>query len=52
MPVNTDSIANVRRERNRTALLRQKIREALDARGTNRSKRAVRLLSQNEREGS
>ena len=32
MPVSTESIANVRRERNRTAFLRQKIREALDAR--------------------
>jgi hypothetical protein len=52
MPIHTESIVSVRRERSRTELLRQQIREALSKRGTVQAKRAARMMDQNDQGGS
>ena len=42
MPQHTESIESVRRERDRLTVLRKQIREALAARGTQVTKRALK----------
>jgi hypothetical protein len=49
MPPYTDSIASVRRERDKMTALRQQIRDALASKGTLHTKRAVRDQAEGER---
>lgn len=46
VPILTESIDMVRRERSRTQALRQQIRDALSTKGTDRSKRLLRSDAQ------